>query len=372
MNYSSGLQIIAYHGCKNVLLEEKQKLEEEIGKGENEINKDMRAAITTFLRNKEFPREVAYRLDKAIMMRRKASNISQYCDFMEKYGNIKDCFVSLFARTQVATKMFDTIFFDIDAKDISLAADRAEYVLQAMDKFNDTIPRIYFSGHKGFHIYYDYEPVFNRSYSSLVHWLVRQMLLSRVVDSQVLTDNVLRRVVYTKHMSTGLWCVPVERKILQQPRDILKKALECNYESITITPSKKLSAFLSLVKEDVRSNYENNDELSDSMPPCVIDAYGKTLNGLAQHCHRLLFAMYITKFDVPEDSVISMFKAAPDFVLKRTRYQVNYVKRRNIRVYGCKSIVRNQMCPLTSDQRCMCDWYPNINAHLPKMEVKTL
>lgn len=335
------------------------------------MNKDMKVAITTFLRNKEFPRDVAYRLDKAVLVRRKVSNISQYSDFVEKYGNSKDCFVSLFARTQITTKMFDTIFFDIDSSDLSVAADKAEFVLQTMDKFDDTTPRLYFSGHKGFHIYYDYNPVFNRSYSSLVRWLVRQMSLSQIVDSQVLTDNVLRRIVYTKHTSTGLWCVPIERKMLKQPKDILKKALECNYEPIIIMSSKKLSAFLSLIKEDVQSNYENNEELNESMPPCVIDAYEKTVKGLAQHCHRLLFAMYITKFNMSEDSMVSMFRAAPDFVLKRTKYQVNYVKRRNIAVYGCRSILRNQMCPLSQYQRKMCDWYPNINAHLPRNDCTT-
>ena len=336
------------------------------------MEKEYKEAIVSFLGNKEFPRDVAYRIDKGVLVRRKASNISQYCDFVERYGAEKDCYVSLFSRNQVAIRMFDTIFFDVDSMDFDRAIYKTEFVLRAMEqKFNDVQPRLYFSAHKGFHIYYDFDSVLNRTYSTLVRFLVKQRALSSIIDTQVLTDTVLRRIVYTKNTFTGLWCVPIERRFLKDTSKLLQAAVECNYEPIIIAPSTKLTAFLNLVKEDVSNGSSaDGEEIRDSMPPCVTDAYQKTIMGVAQHGHRLLFASYITKFNLDDDAVLSMFRAAPDFVSRRTRYQVGYVRRRNIKVSRCSKIVQGQMCPLTDEQRRMCDWYPSINIHLPRLEVK--
>jgi hypothetical protein len=319
-----------------------------------------------FTRNQDFPRTVCSKetmadgFDKAI--RRDAANASQFIDFIKLHNGKEHCYMSVFSKIQNQCKVYDTVFFDIDATSFEKASEKANKVIDSlMSNFSDLHLRIYFSGRKGYHVYADIVPTYLWSYQAAVQSLCRDLRLLNIVDTQVLSDTILCRVPYTTHITTRLMCIPIRRMDVGNAKWILSEAMRSEVKSIAIKPSKKLSEKLSAYVKDMKPfTPVVVDTSDDPVPLCITHAMTKALNGTIEHVERVLLTMYMLNSGASVESIISIFKAAPDYVARRTSYNVHYCEKRSVKIYGCRKIISDGMCPIDADGRRMCSWHPNI------------
>lgn len=325
-----------------------------------------------FTRTRDFPREVCAKdMHTELAARRTAINSSQFVDFLKSNNGKKHCFMGLFSRMQRVCKIYDTVFFDIDAPTLDEASKKAHTVLDAMKAaFRDASPRIYFSGKKGYHIYYDIEPTYLQSYKGSVYAIVMQLKLKDCIDCQVISDNILCRLPYTMHMSTKLMCIPILARHVGYTKRLMAMAINPEIHDIVNrrTSAKLANALRSYNKDEEEKDAAKQarvaDVSEDPVPLCVSSSYNRLINGTAEHPHRIFLAMYMINSGAGVDCAMSAFKSAPDFVMKQTRYQVNYTDRKKLKVYGCRTLIRNDVCPLDADTRCLCSWFPNIYRQL--------
>jgi hypothetical protein len=330
-----------------------------------------------FTRTQDFPREVCAKdACTELASRKNAINSHQFIDFMKCHNGKQHCFMGLFSKMQRMCKIYDTVFFDVDALSLDTASEKAHTIIDAMKSaFRDASPRIYFSGKKGYHLYYDIEPTYLQSYSSSVYCVAKRLKIHSLVDSQVLSDSILCRMPYSVHMSTKLMCIPILARQIGKLDALRDMALHPVLQDFKMNMSVKLAQVLRSYTKDVETHTHFDTEVDvseDPVPLCVSSSYDRLVKGTAEHSDRVFLAMYLLNVGAGVECALSAFKAAPDYVPKRTRYQVNYTERKKLKIYGCRTLIRNGVCPLDADTRCLCSWYPNIYRKLKIVDTDSV
>lgn len=88
-----------------------------------------------------------------------------------------------------------------------------------------------------------------------------------------------------------------------------------------------------------------------NFPPCI----AKLIEDLRMseslpHTARWALGVYLAKVGMETDSIIELFSSAPDFNLGTTRYQVEYIKKRNYSMPSCSTMESYGLC--VSNCRC--------------------
>ncbi|MBI4399366.1 hypothetical protein HY570_01330 [Candidatus Micrarchaeota archaeon] len=157
---------------------------------------------------------------------------------------------------------------------------------------------------------------------ALEYKLINKHLSNGLVS---LTRNEFIRVIeeaIRKHIESSL---PInEQAIPSQVQALVaevKKALPQETAKITIQPQKgEYAPCIKKLLEDLKN--------SENLP----------------HIARWSLAVYLIHKGVDVDSIVNLFKTAPDFNEKVTRYQVEYVKKRGYKMPNCSVIMSYGLC----------------------------
>jgi len=284
-------------------------------------------------------------------------------------------FVGVYSEPQVESKMFDTIFLDIDSYDgLRSSYSVMRKVVSALE--NEGIePRVYFSGRKGFHVWIDFPPAHVYNFKLACRRLVRFLLgkeLYGALDSVILgIVRQVSRVPFTRHVESGLYCIPVDPEwVLKEILTFASKPNELPKEVLRYKVSREVKKMLEedryfyfTVTYDSAPRCTFPREEPSKEPPCItmyMDMLEKT--GELPHWARLQLAIYLLRRGWTYDDIVNVFRKARDFNRRKTEYQVRYADKKGLNMLRCSRVMELGLCP------GRCEYYPSLNLYFPRLK----
>jgi hypothetical protein len=220
-------------------------------------------------------------------------------------------------------------------------------------------PLLNFTGNRGYQVWLLLEkPLPALHYKTAFHYYIAGLTFGRELDPNVTDPARFMRLPYTRHEQGDL-CLPLDAGTLEPlkleeavstVKPASTKTLEelINLEPISIP--KKLVVGRSGKRSGRRRLPEDPVRLLEDMaPPCLKAVWGK-LKGKSEiaHSERLALAWFLQNLGYSDDAIVELFKNAPDFNEKKTRY---YLKRSRkpdgtpkYRMYKCSTMKNLNMC----------------------------
>ena len=113
----------------------------------------------------------------------------------------------------------------------------------------------------------------------------------------------------------------------------------------------KASAFKHEVKEKQRKRFEfafKGKTDANAFPPCIASMYSELLEGKnIPHMARFILASFLNRIGMPKEQIMLLFKKAPNFNERITRYQVDRLVKQNYTPASCAKIRSYTYCPNT-------------------------
>lgn len=314
------------------------------------------SVLKTHLRIVEFPRDLLilnYAYDdklRPIARRTKVYSMEQYEALHSIYSN-RDIAVSIFSKPMQNYLIYDTILCDIDDVDLASAYKKAQKVISKLGNC-----RVYFSGKKGFHIFKDFKPVKINDYRVAVIRYITSLGIRDLVDISCFEPARVSRVPLSMHSGTKYYCIPVDiawdlDTIIQKSKTNEKMTQTILRDEISFT--KYDSNELSLVSVPLIKINEQE------YPICIKNLLNKMRSGYLTHDERVVLCNFLLKVE-SIDSVTNRFRKMADFDEGYTKYQLQYLKQRQLRMHGCRKLIAMEMCTNKSN----CIYYPSINSIL--------
>jgi DNA primase large subunit len=99
----------------------------------------------------------------------------------------------------------------------------------------------------------------------------------------------------------------------------------------------------------------------ENYPPCIRRLLEEmSMNVNLPHNARVALAIYLVKAGVAVDAIVGIFRAAPDFSEKTTRYQVEYLKQKGYAMPSCSTMDSYGICVA----QCRCRTPLNFRASI--------
>lgn len=329
-------------------------------------------AMIRFLKGDIVRDIVAYDSASGRAIRRKIRDKDEYLSFIRDHNGKGNIAVQVHPDLNISYGVYDTLFLDFDGRgDIRDVFDEAKQMYSVLGG-----GRLYFSGRKGFHLYIDLKPVYLGSiYASVLNEWAKQFK-TKYLDLKSLKDRKrMARVVYTKHVKSGLYMIPID--VSDNVAGIISKAMNPSETAYSYAVKENTS-----ISDELRKIYANVKESEKKitqilvkpmriteaeMPPCVrigIETLKKT--GELDHYARFHVVNYLLQIGIPEGEVEKLFaKYAKDYDPSKTEYQVEYLRRRDMKPFNCKNAIAMGICPLEMPE--LCPYYPSIWAILKFM-----
>jgi len=113
------------------------------------------------------------------------------------------------------------------------------------------------------------------------------------------------------------------------------------FDKIESLWDKRKEEFNFSFKIDINSK----EEIQTLYPPCVIEILKKAEEGQnLVHHERLFIVWFLLALEYPVDNVVDIFSTLPDFDKKKTKYQVEYAKKKNYTPYQCSTLKSLGLC----------------------------
>jgi len=295
--------------------------------------------------------------NEPLLTRIQVSNELAYYFLVERIK--KDVFVAVYSDEQIEKQMVDTIFIDIDDKDLGKAHDKLVKVLGKLEVAGVDIGRlrVYFSGGKGFHVFLDFEPVFLPrflSFRSVCIRLLREIGIADLIDTRVVGDwRRVSRIPYTINSKRNLYCYPVDPT--ETLHNIIEMARKPRARRIRVD-RRNCRPIRQMIIDIIRSYGRTYKRTAHTvikkrkkgfvLPPCVshwLAELGKTHE--LDHYARLNLAIFLIRHGWSVDDIVSVFSIANDFDEARTRYQIEYAKSRDLLMWSCHKLIDLGLCP---------------------------
>jgi len=125
-----------------------------------------------------------------------------------------DLYTALFSETTKESEQYYRMYFDIDNENSLEDAYIDMRNLYSWFKTELNVkPTVYFSGKKGFAVYFYFKPRKFEEYQYTCRAIVdtiREILVMPSLDETVIGDTArISRIPFTKHMGSGAFCIPV-------------------------------------------------------------------------------------------------------------------------------------------------------------------
>ena len=329
-----------------------------------------------------YPRGIALKIGKSVV--RLGYVLDDY--EMERfwYRHLgRDVYANVFGYEQIQANMYDTFFLDIDAhlydnekrKKIELpieeAYNRMRNILDKLDDFGLS-RRTYFSG-RGFHIYIDFETTYIEDFGRVAIYFMNDVLDETFgyVDTRALVDkNRVARVPYTYNTSANRFMIPIDEN--WDMDTILLNSKECKGYAQKVRRNKIADVVVEydrqIKKKFGEYDYAPNEIVPeiydlirdvDKMPKCIRDSVKELiLTGELDHYRRLHMATFLLRV-WSYDDVLELLSFAKDFNERMTRYQLNYILRRDLMPFSCKKAMEQGICTAVEQNKCLWKYLSN-------------
>ena len=323
-----------------------------------------------------------------IVSRKGEAQMFNSIEEMQKFCYLeKDVFINLFSEDQKKSKSYDCMFLDIDSSDLQKSFVMLIKVLRKLYKVGKIIHyHVLFSGSKGFHVYVPFEDMFLSNYRSAVMGWLKHIGVLEYIDTSAIEPNRVTRVLGSINSKSNRRCVYIGTRSDEDEwelDDIIKYSESDFYTKML--PSKNFwwkNTILELKDFDRESKvYGKSDGIvegvrskifakPDYYPECMRNLFDEAMSGTdLGHFERLelgKFLLHVTGGNI--DLVKKIYSKMSDYNESKTEYNLNYITRRKLKLFGCEKMMIEGICPFTSKIQAEkeCPFYPSINKTITK------
>ena len=324
----------------------------------------------------KYPREFAHKFKRGFLRNERCID-SESIYLKSKFFDFKDCYCSVYSFSQWSDSAeerkryvkIDTILFDIDHEDnLTLSLLEAKKLVKYLLS-KDIVPRVYFSGAKGFHVFIDFPEIQLYDFKSLkdvASYFAKKLGIS--IDFNIYEPNRVSRLPYTVNTKTGYYCIPIHTDkflelhlsdILHMAKDPklyeievhendvflkyiryfdMKKALE-DLPPIEVSLKKKIRK-LKPINVDSNKNWrQKRIELYTevlkkhgylSADPRIIAIHSRNKNvdlnnpGSIEHIARVHLVLLMIEEGYTDEQIHAVFRYAKDYDPRKTQYYIDY------------------------------------------------
>jgi len=111
---------------------------------------------------------------------------------------------------------------------------------------------------------------------------------------------------------------------------------------------------------DFKFDYDNGYNYSKYFPPCILEIQKKALVGQNLiHLERLFLVFFLNAFNFDIENIVNMFSTLPDFNREKTKYQVEFAKKKEYFPHSCSSLKSYNLCMAKkyADKLCKEGYY---------------
>ncbi len=119
-----------------------------------------------------------------------------------------------------------------------------------------------------------------------------------------------------------------------------------------------------LKKEDFeysfKISFKEGSDLSNNFPPCIQDILRRIQEGMnIVHTERLFLVFFLHALNYPTENIIDIFSNLPDFDRKKTKYQVEFAKKKEYTPHSCSTLKSLNICKAneSKDEICLEGYY---------------
>jgi DNA primase large subunit len=119
-----------------------------------------------------------------------------------------------------------------------------------------------------------------------------------------------------------------------------------------------------LKKEDFeysfKISFKEGSDISNNFPPCIQDILHRIQEGMnIVHTERLFLVFFLHALNYPIENIIDIFSNLPDFDRKKTRYQVEFAKKKEYTPHSCSTLKSLNICKASEskDELCLEGYY---------------
>ena len=332
-----------------------------------------------------FPREFAFKLKNGKLVRnfivRSVDDLVKYCE----KRRFTDCYCSVYSFTDPdpkdgkqwdrSTIIFDEVFIDLDADtDLRISFKDAQKLVSYLLSLG-IIPRLYFSGARGFHIHIDHPPITIENTSEVRTKLYQyfcERLGIKTIDLNVKDDARVCRIPLTYNSKTGFLCVPLDPKSfiksdfvtfhclkhrpyipeVVEAKDFLNWLRETDID-ISLNKFQKELERIRLMRKKGRMKGKKRakknkdiDRYISAMKkygcftedPWIFKRHAKisegNIKGRAEHNARVYFAARCIELGYNEEEILDVFRYASNFDERKSRYYIGKIKEMVERKHG--------------------------------------
>jgi len=293
-----------------------------------------------------------------------------------KTWDFRDVYVSVFSfgewhdssEIRKQSAIVNTLFLDFDHEDLKVAFTDAKKLVQYLLE-KDVIPRVYFSGAKGFHVFIDFPEVdlfFKKdALRHTVNTLIRKLKL-KCIDLQVVELARVSRIPLTINSKTGYRCTPIDpEKFVKLDHNTILHFCKQSYSPIEIHESREFADFVRrhdvvLIAQSafLESKKDVANTMKDMMPKSKnsnwkrrrIEYYAKVLKekgylgldpvivkihsknpksdienpGSIEHLARVHLVLLMIEEGFTDEQIHEVFKYAKDYDRDKTQYYIDY------------------------------------------------
>jgi len=119
-----------------------------------------------------------------------------------------------------------------------------------------------------------------------------------------------------------------------------------------------------LKKEDFeysfKISFKEGSDISNNFPPCIQDILRRIQEGMnIVHTERLFLVFFLHALNYPIENIIDIFSNLPDFDRKKTKYQVEFAKKKEYTPHSCSTLKSLNICKAneSKDEICLEGYY---------------
>ncbi|MFX1315651.1 MAG: hypothetical protein ACFE9T_07295 [Promethearchaeota archaeon] len=110
--------------------------------------------------------------------------------------------------------------------------------------------------------------------------------------------------------------------------------------------------------------FKKGVDLSRNFPPCMNEILMKAEIGQnLQHTERLIIVFFLLALNYPKEFIINIFSKQPDYDEKKTKYQVEFAKKKGYVPHACSTIKSLNLCMAQkhNDELCLDGYFSKKN-----------
>jgi len=335
-----------------------------------------------------FPRKVGEPFQSMV------SSKDEYVEWVRRHSGRTECYVAVYSEEQKRRGVIDTVLVDVDNVPFGLK-------LWKYFQYNNIYPRVMYSG-KGLHQFIDFDPIkLSRPNDTIRKWASQLPMrdvglwkkakastrkrFAPYIDPAVIGDiSRVSRIPYTLNTRVKPYMsfyLPqdvneaerliksyVIREIKEPPR------VEVNFGHNNIAVANALLQYdsqpiVNPLVQAPRFNINEKVMMSKKMLedyPVCIKKYLEDLRdtGELDHYQRLQLVTFLHRVGYDDEAIVNLFREyAHDYNETKTRYQVTYIIKRELKMRGCISAIDLGICCYQTIEECklLCPYFPSMN-----------